>query len=401
MAKFGKIKSDNFILAIGIIVFIVLLFQANPSPHYLSENYSFSTMSNNIKFSGSLLKLKTGLGDFAQDVVGFRALYFNREAYPILGKAFKDIGIEWDVQHVSTHPPTAYLFAAPIAFLPLKYMGATWNLLTIILIYFLCKIYGFSWKASLGLTPIAIAWTPIAWSGAQITLIWLVGLACAYRFRKSKLILSGASVGMASLTKFFPALGIAIFTIRKEWKALIGFILIWAIALTLIQSMNSSAIFQFINANIYHNNSIDTINRVDNGSFFIHAYQILGISGVLMVFLFLASILYLNREALTKGKSDSLRTWMLVSYFSVALLPIAWVYSLAPVLPLIYYFLSKKNLLLSALAVIVFIIPIYCGPFTDSKNYISIILLLLGFGFIVDRPSKKIHWRFQNVMTNI
>ena len=53
--------------------------------------------------------------DFAQDYIGARALLSQEELYPVLGPAFQRIGLEWEVGHRSTHPPSAFLLALPLA----------------------------------------------------------------------------------------------------------------------------------------------------------------------------------------------------------------------------------------------------------------------------------------------
>jgi len=58
--------------------------------------------------------------DYAQDYIGARALLDKtKDLYPVLSDAFVDIGINWNAPHLSTHPPTAYLFALPLSLLPI------------------------------------------------------------------------------------------------------------------------------------------------------------------------------------------------------------------------------------------------------------------------------------------
>src|SRR3954453_15800408 len=50
--------------------------------------------------------------DFVQDIVGARALGQHTDAYPVLADGAAELGVAWPiVEHRSTHPPTAFLFA--------------------------------------------------------------------------------------------------------------------------------------------------------------------------------------------------------------------------------------------------------------------------------------------------
>lgn len=54
--------------------------------------------------------------DLPQDLIGARALLSNSDPYPILGPVATAFGENWsEVTIRSTHPPTAFLLAVPIA----------------------------------------------------------------------------------------------------------------------------------------------------------------------------------------------------------------------------------------------------------------------------------------------
>jgi hypothetical protein len=45
--------------------------------------------------------------DIVQDFYGLQALVYCWDPYAKLGPALRKIGVDWDVSHSSTHPPTA------------------------------------------------------------------------------------------------------------------------------------------------------------------------------------------------------------------------------------------------------------------------------------------------------
>ena len=89
------------------------------------------TYVGTLKYAGTMLK--TGeRGDVVTDIIGFRALIHGDDTYPILGPELAKLGIDWDVEHASTHPPSAYLLVAPVALLPINWGERAWAFLMVV-----------------------------------------------------------------------------------------------------------------------------------------------------------------------------------------------------------------------------------------------------------------------------
>lgn len=202
--------------------------------------------------------------EFVQDWIGARALLHGGDAYPLLGPVLRDLGLDWDVPIHSTHPPTALLFALPLADFSWPHAAALWA------IAMLGALVATGWalrlpRRALALVPVVVLWPPITWSLFQMTPIWLLGLALAWRWRHSP-YLAGAVLGVASLPKFFAAAGLLLFLQQRQWRALLGFVAVWTVALGLILVLNADTLQQYVLVNRLE--SPQQIARLDNGALF-------------------------------------------------------------------------------------------------------------------------------------
>jgi hypothetical protein len=170
-------KSDLVIFIVGIMIFGLLLL----IPDLPDSMIYVSTVRASIQ----ALKGQSDPSDLAQDVIGFRALVRQQNPYPVLGLAVQELDIEWDVKHLSAHPPTVFLFVAPIAFLPWGLAAMLWAWAMLGLLGCTFRLYGMSWPAAWGWTCIAFLWPPILTSLGQVTIIWLLGwtIGCLYARR--------------------------------------------------------------------------------------------------------------------------------------------------------------------------------------------------------------------------
>ena len=375
--KINKRSLDNIILIVGAGVFLWLLWLPQPGP---SRTY-FDT----IKYGSATLKGQIPFSDFAAMVVGFRALYHQTDPYPKLGQAFKEeLGIDWNVIHGSNHPPTSYLLAAPVALFSWPVASALWAWLMVCLIVFSYHLYGLSWKMSLGLMPLTLLWTPASASLGQVTIVWMFGLALGYHFRKDKLFWSGASVALASLSKYMPALVMIIFLVKRRWRAILGFVSVWLFSLALVSIMNPASVPRYIAEN--RTTTFFLMWRTDNSAPLIASYEYAGWLGVALLILFFATIIFVNRRLFDEWKTHpSTRLWMLVSYLAVACIPIFWIYSLMPLLPVIAYQFCERRLATIPLILYSILIPcIYIQGGDQSVIPIASVCITVGLCFILD-----------------
>lgn len=329
----GNPRSDYVLLAMGLLLLAMLLTWTRPpeSSGYLRTVFDAATT----------LRGEGAYSDVAQDMVGFRALVEARDPYPVLGPAFRSLGIDWDVRHTSTHPPTAYVLAAPIACLPWNWASAVWAWLMLALLAVSLGCLGLRPLAAVGLAPIALLWPPMATSLGQITIPWLFGLSWAFAWLRQRPFWSGVGIGLASLTKFFPGILILLCFRKRLWRAVPGLALTWLAALAVVLWLSPHALARY--AEINRTNSVEMMLRADNSSLLATSIRVGGWAGALCVLLFFVLILSANRGCFSRAPrgAPSTPSWMLLMYFAVALLPIAWVYSLAPLLPVILYLLRQ------------------------------------------------------------
>jgi len=355
------------------------------------------TYFDTVKYASSTLKGRTPYSDFAAEVVSFRALYNKTEPYPVLGPALKDLGIDWNVGHPHSHPPTSALFAAPVAFLPWPWASAIWAWMMLGLIVLSFRFYGLSWKKALGLMPPTLLWPPTPFALGQVTILWLFFLALAYYFRKSQFCLSGVSIGLASATKFWAGIVMVIFVVKRKWTAVLGFLSIWIVMLAAVAILNSAAIPRYFV--VSRQVSAGIIQRTDNQSPIVASYRYGGWIGVVLIALLFSVIVLVNRHHFYAWTTfPSTRAWMISSYFSVALLPTSYIYALIALLPVIGFLLWERKIATTILALGAILVPsIYVQGGDESVLPIASVTVLIGLAFILDVLPFKLFqkkWRF-------
>jgi hypothetical protein len=373
-------------IAIPVILLFLIL--------SLPKNTGEWTYIDILRYVSTTFKGQVNLSDVAQDFYGFRAMLTNQDPYAILGPALKTIGVDWDLKHPSTHPPTAYLLVGPAAILRWPLSSAVWAWLM-----FACLLFGlrfgleYSWEVSFLIAVLALLWPPIAVSFGQITLVWLFGLMIAYRIRNTYPFWSGIFIGVASLTKFLPAILLIPFILRRKWAAVAGFAVTWLTALGIILILSPNAIHRYITAN--RTNSINTINRLDNGAFTMFLYRNSGIKGLMIAAILVILFLALTTKIWLHNRDKHITQdeWNLYSFFAVLLLPIAWIYSLAPLVPQLLSLL-QKNKVVRTVAIAAMLIPIIIYPWDESPTVgIFVFFILVGIAIALAQPGAVLPTR--------
>jgi hypothetical protein len=254
-----------------------------------------------------------------------------------------------------------------------------------------------------GLMPLTLLWPPASASLGQVTVVWMFGIAMAYHFRESRQFWSGVSIGLASLSKYMPALLMIIFLVKRRWRAVLGFVSLWIISLSLVSILNPAAIPRYVEEN--RHTSIAIIERPDNASPLLVSYRYGGWVGIALIILFFFVIVFVNRRYFYEWKKEpSTRVWMLLSYFAVACLPIFWIYSLLPLLPVIIFLLCERKIVTTVIALVCILIPsVYVWGGELYVLLIAGVSILAGLCFILDVSSLKIfqkQWRSSLLLTD-
>lgn len=369
--------SDNLILIVGGVVFFCILLL--PEPGVPSVYFTV------LEGASSTLKGYVTASDINQDLIGAQGLILHRDPYPTYSPANPVLGYEeFAVGHASTHPPTAFLFVLPIALLPQNWALAMWAWFMLVLLVLSFRCYGVSWKAALGLTPVALLWTPMQISLGQVTIIWLFGVAAAYRFQQERQFLSGASVGLAALTKYLPGLMIIAFLVKKQWRALAGFVGLWLVILVVFIGLFPGTIDRYFEVN--QTTSMETIHRADNSALLVSGFRIGGWLGAGLISVFLLAILVANRDCILDLQPESVaRFWRILVYLSVVLLPIAWIYSIVPLLPIVIYQVRQRKVLVKLAGWCCLVLPCLAPPWGDlSVLPLMLVTVLVGAGLLFD-----------------
>jgi hypothetical protein len=327
--------------------------------------------------------------DVAQDIVGWRALVTGQPAYPILAYGFREIGIQWNVWHASTHPPTAFLLVSPVAMLPWAQASMAWAWLMIGLLYASFRLLKVSWKLALGLTLLSLLWPPIITSLGQLTIIWLFGTALGYACLRKYPIGCGIGIGVASLPKFLPGLFVLLFLAEPRRKGWLGFGLVWSVALAALGLLSTTCLDEYYWVN--QSNTVAMMLRRDNSGMIVAVRNSVGWVGVVCVAAWLAALVWRYRKDFWR-QGDIVaaeRLWVLFSYLSVALLPIAWPYSRVPLILALVYMVRSRHRGAIILAIMAVAIPVFF-PVWGAKSIAPLVGmdLLVGLGLWLLYPTE-------------
>jgi len=308
--------------------------------------------------------------EVAQDYIGARALINqNEELYPVLITAYEKMGISLAAYHRSTHPPTAFLLVVPFALLDYRSSLILWMVAMFACIVLTARALGLAWKMSILAAVLALAWPPTIWSLGQFTPIWLLGLVLAYRFRRNPFV-SGVNIALASLPKYLATPALLYHLWRRKLSVLIGFGVIWLVALAALFLLRPDAMSTYINSNI--GNSLDQILRPNNGAVVVVAWRLGGWPGITTVAVLILCVLW------TGLHNEGPAGWACLVWLGIAFLPIAWVYSLLPLLPWLVMTIRSSRAISRILAVSALLLPYMASLPSENHWFVALSIALSG-----------------------
>lgn len=346
-------------------------------------------------FLGKRLK-----ADFAQDYVGARALVSQEELYPILGPAFERIGLKWEVEHRSTHPPSALLLALPLAGLDYPIALRIWAAAMALCLVAAGRAFGLPWRWAILAAGLSLAWPPARHSTQQHTPIWLLGLALGYRYRARPFV-SGMWVGLGSLPKFLAASVLLAYPRRRRWTAWAGFAGVWLAATLALLLLRPDSLTTYLASNRI--NFVDQILREDNGALGVVAWRLGGIVAVTAVAALAVLVVWAG------GRSRDEDNWAGLTWLGVALLPIAWVYSLLPLLPWLLRVVVVGRALPCVFGMVALLSPLL-GPKPTIRPWsVAFCIVMAGAAFflhaigensaVADVVARRVPWLVPFVVT--
>lgn len=278
-----------------------------------------------LQYAASAVRGEGPRADLAQDYIGARALRHGDDVYPVLGPKLKTIGVHWNVQDRSTHPPTAFLFALPISWLSWPVAEQVWAILMIVAIVAAVWLVMENGRAAILGGALVLLWPPAAWSVQQLTPIWLLAVALAFRWR-ARPTRAGLVIGLAALTKITPLVLIVPFALERQWKAVCAATGVAAAAIATLLVWQPASLSAYVDEG--RRASEGQLQRTDDAGLVVAASHAAGRLGVAAAVVMLVAIA--GAGVLRRGRDGS---WWIWPWLSVALLPIAWIYSLLPLLP--------------------------------------------------------------------
>jgi hypothetical protein len=343
-----SLHASKALLAIAAVEVAVLLVLPAPSdPDHPGVTGGVQTAAAQLRGEGPRI-------DLVQDYVGARRLVGSGDPYPRLAEAYADVGIEFHPAHRSTHPPTAFVLALGIAGFSWGVGAAVWAALMLAAIGGAWWALGASPASACALAPATLIWPPAAWSLGQLTPIWLLGLALGWRWRQ-RLAAAGAGVGLAALTKLLPALSLAPLLLAGRLRALVGFVAVWTTALVVLLSLRPGVLGRYFL--VIRSTGDNQAARHENAALLWAASHNFGVAGVVAGGLLIATVL--GTALATSGEW----AWWAWCWAGVALLPIAWIYSLLPLMPVIAYCARRGGLVSRALVAVPLVVPFLIDPF--------------------------------------
>ena len=382
--KLSRHWIDYLCLAVGIIALAICL---RIEPFVRIWSIAPQRIRQNIALISHMMYGEGFIGDLFQDIIGFRRLCERRDPYPILESAAQEFGLDLRWPHASTHPPTAFLLVAPIAYMPMPLAEQDWLALSFALIFISLLCYNIRWMAALGLSLcLGILWGPIVSSFQQLTLIWLAGIAIAYRCRLHHTLWAGVGIGAASLTKLIPLGILGYFLFMRKYRAAIGVAIVWISAIGILLALQPEVFNRYLEMN--RQNLWTQIMRQDNISVFVRAYDLLGGLGLAALLGYICFLIRRNRKAIFTPAESPDYSFFLYSFLAVMVLPLCWSFSLAPMLPTLGYFLLRGRMSHKIISAICLLALAALHPYTQPL-LTSAALLLSSALFCLRQPGSN------------
>jgi hypothetical protein len=275
---------------------------------------------------------RDGGTDLLVDYASAHAMTHGKDAYDIAERLFPDVGMSWGYATANPHPPTALTVVLPLTFLKFNRAAEVWAFCMLLAYIATIVLVGVRWPLAVG-AGIGIALSmPGAYGSSNVVPLIGLGVALAYRYR-DRPVLAGMGLAMAAAPKWSGLVLLLPFVLSGRIKAAgwgVGF---YAVLAAIPLAFQPSIWSHYLKA------GVDAIainqGRPDNGAL-LHLAQLWGVPAMLAAALICGAALVL---ALVSRDTFWPMVWLMV-----ALLPIAWTYSLLTLLPIGANIVSRRPL---------------------------------------------------------
>jgi hypothetical protein len=154
--------------------------------------------------------------------------------------------------------------------------------------------------------------------------------------------------------------------------------------------ISPEAIYQYMGL---RQNIQSTILQAANASLLNVGYQWFGLPGLLLAASLLIVFLLSNRKRFGTGETQIEElSWMVWTFLSVVLLPVVWIYSLVPLLPILLRLLASKNRMSKYLGWASLVLPI-CGPpwGSESVPFFAVKTVLIVFVMTFNKQQTTVY----------
>ena len=279
--------------------------------------------------------------DLLFDYASARALRARHDPYDRLADLIDEIGgPAWHVDTANPHPPTMVALVLPATLLDYEHALVAWSLGMVLVLALTIRLVGVSWVYAI---PVAIAlaccWPAAYGIGNPVPLIGL-GAALAFRYRERPWV-AGLGLAFAAVPKLSGLLLAGAFLAALRWRPVVcagAFVAVLGLVPVLLYPRTWSR---------YLDAGVDAIrvnaDRVDNAAL-INAGTKLGVpAAITVVYVVAAAAIaaFVLRDLYWPS------VWLLV-----ALLPIAWMYSLLTLVPVVVYVILGRRPFATGLAIV-------------------------------------------------
>ena len=300
-----------------------------------------------------------------QDYAGAKAILIGGNAYATAGAeaaSYAQFGYMGLPDVISTHPPSAFALFLPLAPLSFGVASAIWAALMLVGLVVLVRLCGAAWYVAALLGPLLVLAPPVAAAVNHLAVPWLVLLFLAFHFRHRP-VTSGFLIGVASLTKYLPALVLAPLLLRRHWTTMVAFVATWLVALGLVEVLNPTVLPTYLS--VARTAAGAWINDPGNGAFLIAPLRY-GLLVEALAVALVGWIVYREASDIRACQVKEDVQWARWNWLSVALLPITWTFSVVP-LALSVFILYRRRQLLPFGVGVVGLAPVLFTPDTSSS----------------------------------
>ena len=328
-ARIGRIRfpSVSLVLLSALCLYLIAFLGL----HYLGLHIALPNEKVNpidptggIAPAGRELLGRTIPTDFYADYASVHALTHGRDAYAPMRSLFQGLGPAWDVPGVDPHPPTMLSLVLPFSLLHYGAALTAWALAMVFAMVATLRLVGVRLSLAVGVgVGLAITF-PGAYGIANPVPIIGLGVALAYRYRDRPAI-AGLGIALAAAPKGSGLILAVPFLAADRVKTVFyaaGYYCVFAVTPVLFQSDVWQRYLREAPNSVRYNG-----NRADSGSLLRLAHIWFGWPAVVAIFviaLITGAMIFISRDLF----------WPPV-WAMVATLPIAWMYSLLTLVPLV------------------------------------------------------------------